>query len=217
MFILVDKPHWRTSHDIVDKIKRLYCEDKVGHGWTLDPSATWLLVVAVGKDTKKLWLLLWSPKTYITTIDFSILTDTWDLDYRKEFVQYSVHRAPESIEIDWTLVPFPSVAEFHEKLSSILWTHNLPLTPFSAKKVDGKKLYAYAREGTPIFMDIPMTVYSFEILDCTFPQLTIEIEVGSGTYIRSIGYWLGKQFGLWGTLSMLRRTKVAWLLVPTEK
>ncbi len=217
MFILVDKPQWYTSHDIVDKIKRLYREDKVGHWGTLDPMATWLLVVAVGKDTKQLGQLLWSTKTYITTIDFSVSTDTRDLDYRKEHTQRPVDHTSCTIEVSWVSLPFPSVEQFHTMVQSIMGTHDLPLTPFSAKKIAGKKLYTYAREGTPIFMDVPMTVLSFQILDVTFPQLTLEIKVGSGTYIRSLGYWLGKQFGLWGTLTMLRRTKVGELSVPLEK
>jgi tRNA pseudouridine55 synthase len=217
MFILVDKPQWCTSHDIVDKIRRLYREEKVGHGGTLDPAATWLLVVAVGKDTKKLDMLLWAPKTYITTVDFSVSTDTWDLEYWKEYTQWPVYHNPDAIEVSWNKIIFPSIKQFHHQLTSLLGTHDIPLTPFSAKKIDGKKLYTYAREGNPIFMDVPMTVHAFHILDYTFPQLTIEIEVWSGTYIRSIGYRLGKQFGLWGTLSMLRRTKVGALSVPTEK
>jgi tRNA pseudouridine55 synthase len=216
MFILVDKPQWCTSHDVVDKIKRLYREEKVGHGGTLDPMATWLLVVAVGKDTKKLGQLLGATKTYTTTIDFSISTDTRDLDFRKEFTQRPVDHTTSTIEVQWVSTPFPSRQQIETTLQSIVGTHLLPLTPFSAKKIEGKKLYEYARAWTPIFMDVPMCVLSFEVLDITFPQVTIEIKVGSGTYIRSIGYRLGKQFWLGGTLSMLRRTQVGKLEVPLE-
>lgn len=214
MFILVDKPQGRTSFDLVQKVKRLYPEEKVWHGGTLDPLATWLLVIAVGKDTKKLDQLLWSPKTYITTIDFSVSTDTRDLDYRKEYKQWPVHHESSTINIDWKNILFPTVEQFHATLTSILGTHNLPLTPFSAKKIHWKKLYSYAREWTPIFLDVPMTLRSFQILDLTFPQLTVELEVGSGTYIRSIAYRLWKQFWLGWSVTMLRRIRVGNLSIP---
>lgn len=217
MFVLVDKPQWWTSYDIVNKIHRLYPEEKVGHGWTLDPLASGLLVVAIGKDTKKLDRFLWSTKTYVTTIDFSVTTDTRDLQFRKEYTQRPVDHSSASIQIAGTPVAFPSLEQFHKALTALLWTHQLPLTPFSAKKVAGKKLYVYAREGKPLFIEVPMKVISFQILDYTFPQITVELEVGSGTYIRSIGYRLGKQFGLGWTLSFLRRTKVGMLEVPTKK
>ncbi len=217
MFILVDKPKWYTSHDIVDKIRRLYREEKVGHWWTLDPMATWLLVVAVGKDTKKLDQLLWCSKTYITTIDFSVATDTRDMDYRQEYKDYSVNHEEQTITVNWTVLPFPSMEKFFATLQSAIWVHDFPLTPFSAKKVNGKKLYEYARAWTPIFMDVPMCVHAFQILDVAFPQITLELHVGSWTYIRSLWYWLGKQFWLGGTLTMLRRTKVGALCVPLEK
>jgi tRNA pseudouridine55 synthase len=83
-----------------------------------------------------------------------------------------------------------------------------PLTPFSAKKVKGKKLYEYAREWNPLFIDCDMELIWFTIKQYSFPELVIELHVWSGTYIRSIAHWLGEQFGLGGILTALHRSKV---------
>lgn len=216
MFLLVDKPQWYTSHDVVEKVKRLYRWEKVWHGGTLDPMATGLLVIAIGKDTKKLWSLLWAEKTYLATIDFSVSTDTWDMDYRQDIQQWKTDPEQEMIEVDWKLLSFPTQAQLKHALERIRGEHPLPLTPFSAKKVHGKKLYEYAREGNPLFLDVSMTLLSYTIREVSFPCVTLALTVWSGTYIRSIGYRLGKQFGLWGTLTMLRRTAVGKLNVPDD-
>jgi tRNA pseudouridine55 synthase len=110
--------------------------------------------------------------------------------------------------LDVSTLQAPSQKEIEEKLSSIIWYHALPLTPFSAKKRKGKKLYEYARAGEPIFIDIDMQVLSFRIVSYNFPELVIEIQVGSGTYIRSIAHWLWEQFSLGGILTALHRSKV---------
>ncbi len=213
MFLLIDKPQGKTSHDIVEKVRRLYREEKVGHGWTLDPMATWLLIVAVWKDTKKLDSFLGAEKTYETTINFAISSDTRDLDYWKEIVNRPINDQEKTICINEQWLSFPTEQQIEEKLQLLIWTQQIPLTPFSAKKIQGKKLYEYAREWNPVFIDIPMTVYKYELLDISFPTVTIRFSVWSGTYIRSLGYRLGKQFGLWWTLTMLKRLSVdSWKL-----
>lgn len=214
MFLLVDKPQWCTSHDIVDKIRRVYGGEKVGHWWTLDPMATGLLIIAIGKETKQLDTFLGAEKTYRTTIDFSKSSDTWDMDYWKEMEQYEMSVEWEKICINNEWIDFPTQVQFETTLKDLIWTHPIPLTPFSARKIRGKKLYEYAREGNPIFMDVPMTVYQAELLAYSFPTVTCSFTVGSWTYIRSLGYWLGKQFGLWWVLTMLRRTAVNEFTVP---
>ncbi len=80
---------------------------------------------------------------------------------------------------DGTFVSAPLRSQIEEKLNSIIGTHLLPLTPFSAKKRKGKKLYEYARNGEPIFIDSPMELIDFTILDYTFPLLNVELHVGS--------------------------------------
>lgn len=93
----------------------------------------------------------------------------------------------------------------------------LPLTPFSAKKIDGKKLYEHARQGNLIQQERLMKVNSFKIIEYAFPILKVELDVGSGTYIRSIAHRLGKQYGLGGILTALRRTSIGeYSLVGTD-
>jgi tRNA pseudouridine55 synthase len=86
----------------------------------------------------------------------------------------------------------------------------LPLTMFSAKKINWKKLYELAREWIDLNLNKKMKINSYEVLSYNFPKLKLKLNVWSWAYIRSVGYWLGQQFGLGGVLTMLRRTKV-WL------
>ena len=119
------------------------------------------------------------------------------MDYWKEFSE--IHTTEDNQ---------PTLPQIEEKLQSIIGTPNLPLTPFSARKARGKKLYEYARAGKPIFMDVPMTIHNYKIIDYTFPELKIELHVGSGTYIRSIAYRLGQKLGTGWILTALRRTSI---------
>lgn len=217
MLILIKKPSGITSHDAISAVKKslrqpardaLSDEEKwagmkppkikIWHAGTLDPMASWLIIAATDKDTKLLHSLTGQDKTYQTTIDFSRASDTWDLDYRKEIR-----------DIDPTIYEeIPTLNQIEDILSSLIWTPNLPLTPFSAKKVDGKKLYEYAREWKPIFLTTPMTIYGYKILDYAFPLLTIQLHVGSGTYIRSIAHRLGTQIWWDALLTVLHRITI---------
>ena len=209
MFLLIDKPTWFTSFDLIRKIKKL-CprKTKIGHAGTLDPLATWLMIIAIGKDTKRLKEFVWLDKEYIATIDFSQKSDTWDTDYWKYIEQLDLTWKIESGELQ-----IPSRGDIEKKLLNKLWVSQRPLTPFSAKKIKGKKLYEYAREWNPIFIDSDMELIDFEIVEYEFPVCKIRLHVWSGTYIRSIAHWIGEQFGVWWILTGLRRTKVGkWKL-----
>lgn len=217
MLLLIDKPSGITSHDAISAVKKhlrqpardaISDEDKqagkkppkikIWHAGTLDPMATGLLIAATDKDTKQLHSLTWSDKTYETTIDFSRSSDTWDLDYRKE-----IH------DIDpTTYEDIPPLSQIQEILNSLIGTPNLPLTPFSAKKFDGKKLYEYAREWNPMFLTVPMTVYGYKVIDYQFPLLKLRLHVWSWAYIRSIGHRIGTQIGGDAILTSLRRTSI---------
>jgi len=207
MFFLVNKPKWVTSHDVVDKFKRIFHWEKIWHSGTLDPMATWLLIIAVKRDsTKYLWKLLGMDKTYMTEIDFSILTDTWDMDWYDSIKKYKI--IENWIIKDWENIVSPSLEEIEGKLKLLIPEAELPLTMFSAKKKDGKKLYELAREGIDLKLTQKMKINSYKILEYNFPKLKLKLNVGSGTYIRSIGYWLGQQFNLWWTLTMLHRESI---------
>jgi len=158
--------------------------------------ATGLLLIWTWPDTKQLNSLIWLDKSYETIIDFSKKSDTRDMDYREYF---------EEINVGWKDIP---VEQIKEKLNSIIPEWELPLTPFSAKKKDGKKLYELARNWTQIIENKIMKTYWYEILEYDFPVLKLKLDVWSWTYIRSIWHRLGEQFGLGGILTELRRIRV---------
>ena len=224
MLLLINKPTWYTSFDLIRKLKRIYPGEKIGHAGTLDPLATWLMIIAIGKDTKKIKHYVGLDKTYLATIDFSKKSDTWDTDYWEYYEELAIEDWKMKIEghcekwsmndvaISWktsyTYIDPPTQKEIEQKFDSIIGYHPLPLTPFSAKKRKGKKLYEYAREWNPVLIDIDMQLISYEIISYNFPVLQVRLQVGSGTYIRSIAHWLGEQLGVGGILTALHREKV---------
>lgn len=207
MLLLVDKPSGITSYDVIRVFKRHLAKGtKIGHSGTLDPMATGLLILWTDKDTKRLHEFLGADKRYITTIDFSKMSDTWDMDWRASFAQYSYNDT--GILKDGKTIAMPTMEQIQERLKSLVPTALLPLTPFSAKKKQGKKLYEYARAGQQDLMQVEMSVKEWKIISYIFPKLELELTVWSGTYIRSIAYWLGQELGMWGILTQLRRTGI---------
>lgn len=173
--------------------------------------ATGLMILALDKDTKKLTELIWLDKSYIATIDFSKLTDTWDMEYREKIENFECRMQNWKIigvEMENGTVEAPTLGEIQKKLDKLIPEYDLPLPAFSAKKIAGKKSYDDARAGNIREENKVMRVQKYEILKYDFPILQIKIDVGSGTYIRSIAYWLGQQLGMGGTLIQLRRTRI---------
>lgn len=111
------------------------------------------------------------------------MSDTWDMGYREKYEEFPV----ESMKA-------PSLAQLEEKLQQLIPVYELPLPAFSAKKKEGKRLYELARKGKEISESRMMKFHQIDILEYNFPELRLRVEVGSGTYIRSLGYWLGQQF-----------------------
>lgn len=197
--ILVDKPYGWTSFDVVNKIRwnlkqRLGVKKiKVGHAGTLDPLATGLLIVCIGKDTKKIDLLMPGIKIYSGTILLGKTTPSYDLetDFNAEFPIEHINK--------------DSLYEATKKL-----TGEINQTPpvFSAKQVDGKRAYDYARTGKELEMKpVSVEIQSFKIDVSRFPEIDFEISCSKGTYIRSIANDFGKLVGSGGTLIALRRTQ----------
>ncbi len=198
MFLLINKPSWYTSYDLIHKIKKLFPrKTKIWHAGTLDPLATGLMLIAIWSDTKKLSQYVGLSKTYLATIDLSQESDTRDTHYR------SYHK-----QLDISTLQMPKIQQIHSLLQDKIWVSRWPLTPFSAKKIAGKKLYEYAREGNPKFIDCDMELLSYEIVSYEFPVLQLRLDVWSGTYIRSIAHWLGSQLWLGGILTALHRESV---------
>ncbi len=208
MFLAVDKPIWISSFGVIKVLKKFYLWQKIWHSGTLDPMATGLMILAIWKDTKNLTKLIWLDKSYITTIDFSKISDTWDMEYRNKMINYKLKVIDwrNWILIDEKFVEAPDLEQIKVKLKSLIPIFNLPVPGFSAKKKDWKRYYELARKWEQEIIYRDMKIYWFEILEYSFPVLKISLDVWSGTYIRSIAYWLGQQFWLGWILTDLRRT-----------
>lgn len=197
--ILVDKPLGWTSFDVVNKIRwnlkqALKVKNiKVGHAGTLDPLATGLLVICTGKHTKRIPDLMGGLKTYTGTILLGKTTPSFDLETAfHETVYPTAHITSELLE---------------ESRKQFLG-EQLQVPPvFSAKQIDGKRAYDYAREGKEVEMrSVPIRIEQFSLSMERFPEIDFEITCSKGTYIRSVAYDLGKALGSGGTLTALRRT-----------
>lgn len=211
MFLAVDKPGRITSFDVIRIIRKHIPHKKIGHGGTLDPMATGLMILALDDDTKKLTDIIGHDKSYIATIDFSKVTDTRDMEIRKEIQNFECRMQNWKIiglEMENGSVEAPTLGEIQKKLDKLIPEYELPLPAFSAKKRAGKRSYHDARAGNIIEENKLMKTNSYEILKYEFPLLQLKLDVGSWTYIRSIAHRLGKELWLWGTLIQLRRTRI---------
>lgn len=190
---LIDKPAGMTSFDVIRKLRNQLNTKEVGHAGTLDPMATGLLVVLVGKATKLSDLMISETKTYEGTITFGYSTDTYD----------------KTGKVVDTLDTFElSEFEIDETIKSFL-SRDSQLPPiYSAIKIQGKKLYEYARAEKSVEIDErPMVIHEFERTSAYLNQsFKFEIKVSKGTYIRSIAHDFGVSLNIPSHLSALRRT-----------
>lgn len=192
--ILIDKPEDWTSFDVVKKIKNIGKFKKVGHGGTLDPFATGLLILGTGKITKNLSLYSNADKVYDCVIEFGKETDTYDKTGKFAEDQYSD-------EFDFELIK--------KTVKSFLGISMQMPPMFSAKKVKGKKLYELARKGQeierqPHLINIKdLTVHSWDA-----PFLEITVLCSKGTYIRTLAHDIGVKTNYGAYLKSLRRTEI---------
>lgn len=191
--LIFDKEKGITSHDLVYKVRKKLGIKKVGHTGTLDPMATGVLVISIGKGTKTSDYILSSDKVYEAKIKLGVLTDSYDIT-GKILEEEDVNFTEE--EIKDTLIKFTG------KISQ-----RPPI--YSALKVKGKKLYEYAREGKDVEIKKRyVEIYKIELLDFNGKdEFTILTKVSKGTYIRSLANDLGRSLGTFGTLTELRRTR----------
>jgi tRNA pseudouridine55 synthase len=167
---------------------------KVGHGGTLDPLASGVLVVLVGKATKRCDQVMVGVKQYETTIDLSRLSDTDDLEGEMRDVR--VEREPTMDEV---------------RDACAKWTGDVMQAPpaYSAIKVNGQRAYAMARRGEAVELAArPIRIDEIEVVSYKWPTLVIRVTCGKGTYIRSLGRDIGSEMGVGGVLTALRRTRV---------
>ena len=192
----LDKPPGLTSARAVAAVKRLLPRGtKIGHAGTLDPFATGVLLLLVGRATKACERLMDAPKQYETTVKLGATTATDDPE-APEVVGPSPLSPP----------PAQTVAAAVQKFVGDI----LQRPPaYSAMKVDGRRAYDLARRGAAVELEPrPVRVYGIEILAYEWPLLRLRIDCGRGTYIRSIARDLGEALGTGGYLTQLRRTRV---------
>jgi tRNA pseudouridine55 synthase len=198
--LVVDKPTGWTSHDVVGKVRRLSGTRRVGHAGTLDPMATGVLVLGVNRGTKLLTHLVGCDKAYAATLRLGVSTLTDDAEGEVTAVADASRVDPERLA--------EAVAALTGRIEQVP-------SAVSAVKVGGVRSYARVRAGEDVRLAArPVTVHRFDVLDvrsdpshgCT--DLDIEVEVGSGTYVRALARDLGEALGVGGHLTALRRTRV---------
>ncbi len=193
--LLVDKPEGMTSHDVVDAVRRLLGTRRVGHTGTLDPAATGLLVLCVGRAGRLQSFLTCFDKSYEGTMRFGVETDTYD---REGTPVGEPHPDPRPTEEAVAAACRPYVGELEQAPP-----------PFSAKKFAGRKFYEMARKGEAV-PHLPKKVrvsrFSVEGIDGALGRFVVDCS--SGTYIRSLVHDVGKDLGLGAHLVQLRRTSI---------
>jgi tRNA pseudouridine55 synthase len=196
--ILIDKPAEMTSFGVVARVRRVLTQAaqkkvKVGHTGTLDPFATGLMILVVGKECKNAGQYSKLDKVYEATFHLGQTSTTGDPEGELTTVSGSM---PTRTEIEDTLRKFQGEIMQRPPI-------------FSAIKIDGKRAYKLARDGEEIEIpERPVTIHSLELLDYTYPELKIRTHVSSGTYIRSLCVDIGAMLGTGAYCTVLRRLSI---------
>lgn len=210
--LLINKPPGPTSHDIVDKVRKLTGEKRVGHSGTLDPFAEGLLILLVGREaTKKQGEFMKLDKEYIATLHLGAETDTDDKTGKPIKAQLQ------------TKSPKTEFYNTHDREYSRIFTKvkiqntiekfigDIEQVPpkYSAVKVGGKRAYKLAREGKKVELKPrKIKIYNIKILSYNWPLLAVKIRCSSGTYIRSLARDIGQELGCGAYVERLVRTKI---------
>ena len=188
--LLIDKPAGFTSRDIVNQVGKIFHTKKIGHTGTLDPMATGVLILCVGSYTKLVDNLTSKNKEYIAVMQLGLLTDTLDIT-GKTLKEESVNISKDQIYAAFKNFP----REYNQEVPS-----------YSAVKINGKKLYEYAREGVSVTLPKRIVnIYSLEILSIDGNRVTFKTSVSKGTYIRSLIRDLGVSLKTYASMRSLRR------------
>ena len=191
--LVLDKPQDWTSHDVVAKVRRLLHERRVGHGGTLDPMATGVLPVFVGRATRAVEFAMEGEKEYLAGLRLGVVTDTQD--------------------ITGTILSECTVQEMHRDLLQVLDRFQgeiLQVPPmYSAIKVKGQKLYELARKGVEVERQPrPVTIHSLELVEMESQRdFVLRVRCSKGTYVRTLCHDIGQALGCGGTMYALRRTR----------
>jgi tRNA pseudouridine55 synthase len=200
--LIIDKPQGLTSHDVVARVRRAMSTRRVGHAGTLDPFATGVLVCCIGRATRLVQFLVGLDKDYVGTVRLGYATDTQDAT-GKQITPF--HTSKEV-----------SLEELRRTLSGFIGPQLQKPPMFSAKKVEGKRLYKAAREGLELDRrPVNIVVHSIELAEDVLSNnedgtrdFSIRVRCSSGTYIRTLADDIGRALGVGGHLASLRRLKV---------
>ena len=211
-FIIINKPASLTSHDVVDRLRKLTSVKQIGHAGTLDPFATGVLIVAIGNTTRLFeYTKSWS-KTYEAEITLGATSDTDDVTgtitpHPRPFSSLEEKGSP-LLKRGEVGAP-PGEEEIRKTLTSFLGPILQVPPTYAAIKVKGKKLYEYARIGeTAVRKPRPVTIHSIKLLSYEYPFLKLEIHCGPGTYIRALGRDIGEKLGTGAYVSRLERKSI---------
>ena len=190
--IIIDKPQEWTSNDVVSRLRRVFNTRRIGHGGTLDPMATGVLPVFVGRATRGVEFFEHAEKTYETVLRFGITTDTEDTT-GKILTEQEVHLTREDVE---AVLP-----RFRGDI--------LQIPPmYSALKVNGQKLYDLARKGREVERQPrPITIHELTLLDFSGNEAKLRVRCSKGTYIRTLCKDIGEAVGCGGCMAELRRVQ----------
>jgi tRNA pseudouridine55 synthase len=190
--LLIDKPEGRTSFSLIRSLRKLTGVKKIGHAGTLDPFATGVMVILIGRDFTRLSdKLLIQEKEYLACVSLGVSTDTYDCDGK---VVARSKKIPTPDEISAIITKFQGEIE------------QIP-PMYSAKKVQGRKLYELARKGSVIERTPAKIQLTTEMLSYAYPTLDLRITCSKGTYIRSIAHEIGQSLGCGAHLAKLNRTR----------
>ena len=191
--IVVNKPKGITSFDVIRKLKKILKTKKIGHTGTLDPLATGVMLVCVGKATKLASDLEAKDKVYIADFDIGYATDTYDIEGKK-IAENIIEVSKEDLE--------QSIKKFIGNIKQVP-----PM--YSAIKIDGNKLYHLARKGIEVERpERNVTIEYINLLDFKDNKVKIETKVSKGCYIRSLIYDIGQDLGTYATMTALQRKQV---------
>jgi tRNA pseudouridine55 synthase len=198
----VDKPRGPTSHDAVARVRRVFRTRAVGHTGTLDPFATGLLVILLGKATRLARFVEQQAKTYLATAHLGVRTSTDDLTGE-------VLDGPADGRTGG-----PSRLEVEAALAGFLGPQRQRPPAFSAKRVDGERSYAKARRGEAVELaEVETVVHAIELVGYRYPELEFRATVSAGTYVRALARDLGERLGVGAHLTSLRREAIGQLRV----
>ncbi len=191
----MDKPAGFTSHDVVARARRILGIRQIGHFGTLDPFATGVLPLSIGKATRFAQFYLKSRKSYEGAIRFGVATDTYDATGRP---------SGEPAEVDLT------AAEIEHVFAQLTGRRLQTPPPFSAKRVAGTRAYKLARQQKPVDLKpVEVEIYALELLSFEAEVARFAVECSGGTYVRSLAHEIGGKLGCGAHLAGLRRTAVA--------